>query len=107
MGKPRTEEDKAKIRAGFQRRKAAGLPVGRTRTGKHIAERGQALSDLLGLVGINATPQEVTSWAAVSRHRAEKWAVREHLYANDNLVKRLRRPVFLKAYEMKVLCGIL
>ena len=67
------------------------LATGVTRTNKEL----DILRDILLLVGLSFTPEEIATWTPEQRQQAERWAAAEHLYASDNPVKRLPRPSFL------------
>lgn len=53
------------------------------------------LCDLLLLVGVTATEEQVDGWTLEQRREAERWAVAVHLSASDNPVDVPARPVFL------------
>jgi hypothetical protein len=55
----------------------------------------ELVSDALGLAGVGVTPEAAEPWTRFERLLAYDWAVREHLRASDNLVRRRERPSFL------------
>jgi len=64
------------------------------RTAKDPAS-ATVLVDLLGLVGLTVTAEEVAEWSLVRRVQAEVWACATHAKASDNIVRRLPRPDWL------------
>lgn len=66
---------------------------------KKKSPRGQILSDLLGVVDIQVTPEIVMKWTTKQREKAEKWAARSHLRASDNDIFVPKRPSFLDMYD--------
>ena len=67
------------------------LAAGVTRTHPGL----DTLRDLLLLVNVVRTPEELAAWTPDQRALAERWAAPEHLNARDNAVARLPRPGFL------------
>ena len=57
--------------------------------------RHQPLVDLLSLVCVTVTEDEVAAWTPTMRMQAEQWAGLEHLSASDNPVRRAPKPEFL------------
>jgi hypothetical protein len=55
----------------------------------------QALSDLLLLVGVTVTPEQLANWTPEQREQAVEWAGLVHLDASDNDVDVPERPAFL------------
>jgi hypothetical protein len=55
----------------------------------------QALSDLLLLVGVTVTPEQLAAWTPEQREQAAEWAGLVHLDASDNDVDVPERPAFL------------
>lgn len=55
----------------------------------------QALSDLLSLVSVTATPEQIEAWDARQRGLAADWASAVHLNASDNYVPIPPKPPFL------------
>jgi hypothetical protein len=44
---------------------------------------------------IPVTPEQTAAWTRLERVTAYDWAMREHLAASDNLLRRRARPSFL------------
>lgn len=57
----------------------------------------ETLCDLLLLVSVDVPAGQVARWTALERLLAYDYAIREHLAASDNLVRRRQRPSFLAA----------
>ena len=55
----------------------------------------EVLVDLLGLVGVHRSADEVAEWSKDQRRQAEHWASATHLSASDNDVQVPARPDFL------------
>jgi hypothetical protein len=55
----------------------------------------QVLSDLLLLVGVTVTPEQLAAWTPEQREQAAQWAGLVHLDASDNDVDVPERPTFL------------
>lgn len=55
----------------------------------------RTLSDLLALVGYEASSEAIATWDLRKRIEAEVHAVREHLAASDNPVRRFPRPSWM------------
>jgi hypothetical protein len=53
------------------------------------------LVDVLGLVGVAVTAEAVAAWSYLERVLVYDWAMREHLGAADNPVRRRERPALL------------
>jgi len=53
--------------------------------------------DLLCLVGANPNPDHVKQWTEIEKLVAYDWAIREHLHASDNAVRRRAKPWFVDA----------
>lgn len=53
------------------------------------------LSDLLALVGYEASPELVRSWPLDRRVEAEVYATNVHLRASDNILRRCPRPAWM------------
>jgi hypothetical protein len=65
----------------------------------------QALSDLLLLVGVTVTPEQLASWTPGQREQAAQWAGLVHLSASDNDVDVPERPAFLdRPAEIEQVC---
>jgi hypothetical protein len=58
-----------------------------------------SLSDLLGLVGITADPDDISEWTKHQQEQASKWAAKTHLSASDNNVRVPPMPAFLELYK--------
>lgn len=65
------------------------------RKGVDPARRDREVSDLLGLVGYEVSPETVGGWSNRERVDAEVWAAREHLTASDVPLPRCPRPDWL------------
>lgn len=66
---------------------------------------GGELSDydlhcVLLLASVNVPLQAITPWTAMERLLAYDWAMREHLIASDNLVRRRECPSFVVAADI-------
>lgn len=60
-----------------------------------VEDHCQAVVDILSLVGVTVSLQDVRSWADEERDLAEEWAGLEYLSASDNDVTRVAKPDFL------------
>lgn len=56
------------------------------------------LVDILSLVDVTVTEEEVSTWTDLQCLLAENWASKYYLRASDNLVKVPNRPKFLDSY---------
>ena len=54
-----------------------------------------AVSDLLALIGYQASPEQVSGWNLRKRVEAVVYAATEHARASDNHVRRHPRPLWL------------
>jgi hypothetical protein len=57
----------------------------------------ETLSDILALVGYDASPEEIHEWPLDRRVEAEVWAARVHLRASDNPIRVPPRPEWMPA----------
>jgi hypothetical protein len=57
----------------------------------------QMLLDVLALVSVLQPPESIPAWSEMERIIAYDWAIREHLHASDNMVRRREKPSFLGA----------
>lgn len=71
-----------------------GFKAEYARCGKKLASP-QVLSDILGLVGYDATPEEVKGWSKEKRIQLEVYAVNVHLRASDNPIRKHPKPEWL------------
>lgn len=55
----------------------------------------QDLADVLMVVTVRIPASQVARWTELEQTIAYDWAVREHLHASDNLVRRRKMPHFL------------
>jgi hypothetical protein len=55
----------------------------------------ETLRDMLALVGENVSAKRIEKWAPLEMAVVYDWAVREHLHASDNNVRRRQRPSLL------------
>jgi hypothetical protein len=59
------------------------------------------LSDILSLVGIEASSDQIAQWTDTQCEDAEEWAACTHLRANDHYdVKVPKEPEFLEPYKV-------
>lgn len=61
--------------------------------------KDQAISDLLGMVEVDAAVDVVVKWSDEEAFAAMHWAWKSHLRASDNIVKVPPMPAFLVPYE--------
>lgn len=71
-----------------------GFAADYRRTRQHPAS-AKALSDLLALVGYEASEAVVERWTAEKRVEAEVYAANVYLRASDNILRRCPRPEWL------------
>jgi hypothetical protein len=56
----------------------------------------QLVSDMLSLVCVARTPEQVSQWSADQQEQAARWAGLTHLSASDNIVDVPPKPEFLE-----------
>lgn len=57
------------------------------------------VSDVLGLVEVEVTPQAIALWTDMERLLAYDYAIRGHLRASDNLVRLRPMPHFVRVHR--------
>lgn len=57
----------------------------------------ESLKDLLLMVGVDVPVEIIGTWTMEQRDRAETWAAKYFLAANDNVIRIPQRPDFLPA----------
>jgi hypothetical protein len=55
----------------------------------------QILSDILGLIGYDATPDDIKGWPDAKRVQLEVYACNVHLRASDNILRKHPKPEWL------------
>ncbi len=60
----------------------------------------EVLVDVLGLVSITVSKATTSTWTEIERLIAWDWAMREHLHASDNIIRRRPKPSFVRAAEI-------
>jgi hypothetical protein len=56
----------------------------------------EIMHDMLTVIGEDVSTERIAHWAPLERAVVYDWAVREHLHASDNLVRRRPRPSLVK-----------